>query len=84
MISLKRPTDYNPCFSIVTVRDFTKTSRAIVVCPLGTFNCFERNRSWFSVCYKIKISCCVFDYHRVKVAKNIKFLIPEHSHLNLK
>ena len=47
MISLKTPTDYNPnCFLILTVQDFTKTSLAIAVCPLGTLNCLECNRSW--------------------------------------
>ena len=43
---LKRPTDYNPnYFWVVTVQDWTKTSRAIAVRPLNTLNCFKCYRS---------------------------------------
>ena len=72
------PTDCNPnYFWILTVEDYPKTNLFIAIRPLRTLNCFECFRSRYFVSKNIKRECCVFDIHRVKLAKNGKILIAD-------
>ena len=71
----KKPTDDNPnyFFWIVAVQDRYRTSPANVDCPLGIFNFWNVIDIDILFAKKIKSKCCVFDIHRIKLAKTAKF-----------
>ena len=82
----KKSTDDNPKnFWIVTVQDWYKTSPANADYTLGMFN-FSNviDIDILLVKKSKKKKCCVFDNQRIKLAKNGKVLITEHSKRKLK
>ena len=80
----KRPTDCNPnSFSIVPVQDWPKTRPASAYCPLETID-FSNIVDIDNLLVENSKKICIFDNKRVKLAKNGKILITEHSQRKLK
>ena len=81
----KKPTDDNPnYFWIVTVQDWYKISPINADCPIRIFNFWNIIDIDILLVKKSKKKCCVFDNQRIKLAKNGKRLITEHSQRKLK
>ena len=85
MFCFARRTDCNPnSFWIVTVQDWLKTSPANAYCPLGTIDFLNIVDIDNLLVENSEKKFCIFDNKQVKLAKNGKILITEHSMRKLK